>query len=118
MQQRDGVAVRRLDRDCPPAGRHGSGERDDTASRRDNRGASSRANVDPTVKTARVDAALYRIVLTRSRCDQRTRDYLDRRTTQGMTRREAVRCLKRYVAREIYHLIRRLNPTTTCPRTA
>jgi len=54
MQQRDGVAVRRLDRDCPPAGRHGSGERDDTASRRDNRRAGSRADVDPTVETARI----------------------------------------------------------------
>ena len=54
MQHRDGVPVRRLDRDCPAAGRHGSGERDDAASRRDDRGTSSRADVDPTVETARV----------------------------------------------------------------
>ena len=54
MQQRDGVAVRRLDRDRPPAGRHGSGEGNDTAGRRDNRGTSSRADVDPTVETAGV----------------------------------------------------------------
>ena len=52
MQQRDGVAVRRLDRDRPPAGRHGSGERDDAAGRRDNRGTSCRADVDPAVETA------------------------------------------------------------------
>ncbi len=54
MQQRDGVAVRRLDRDRPPAGRHGSGERDNAAGRRDNRGTSSRADVDTTVEAARV----------------------------------------------------------------
>jgi transposase len=41
----------------------------------------------------RANAALYRIVLTRSRCDQRTRDYLDRRTAQGLTRSEAIRCI-------------------------
>ena len=70
-----------------------------TRRRRLNRGGDRRAN-----------AALYRIALTRSRCDQRTRDYLDRRTTQGLTRREAIRCLKRYVAREIYNLIQQLNP--------
>jgi hypothetical protein len=54
MEQRDRVAVRRLDGDGPPAGRHGSGERDDAASRCDNRGTSSRPDVDPTVETARV----------------------------------------------------------------
>ena len=51
------------------------------------------------------NAALYRVALTRSRGDQRTRDYLDRRAAQGMTRREATRCLKRYIAREIYRLL-------------
>jgi transposase len=64
------------------------------------------------------NAALYRVALTRSRGDQRTRDYLDRRTAQGITRREAIRCLKRYIAREIYHLIQQLNPTDQIPRTA
>jgi transposase len=52
------------------------------------------------------NAALYRIALTRLRCDPRTRNYLDRRTTEGKTRREAIRCIKRYIAREIYSLIR------------
>jgi transposase len=59
----------------------------------------------------RANSALHHIALTRSRCDQRTRDYLDRRTTQGMTRREATRCIKRYIAREVYHLLRQPNPT-------
>jgi transposase len=69
-----------------------------TRRRRLNRGGDRHAN-----------AALYRIALTRARSDQTTRDYLDRRTTQGRTRREAICCIKRYLAREIYHLIRQLN---------
>jgi hypothetical protein len=54
MEQRDGVAVRRLDRDRPPAGRHGPGERDDATRRRDDRGTGSRADVDAAVESARV----------------------------------------------------------------
>ena len=42
----------------------------------------------------------------RLRGDARTRDYLTRRITEGKTRREAIRCLKRYIAREIYQLIK------------
>ncbi|MDT5284360.1 MAG: hypothetical protein QOJ20_5555, partial [Mycobacterium sp.] len=41
------------------------------------------------------NAALYRIALSRLRWDTRTHDYLNRRTTEGKTRREAIRCLKR-----------------------
>ncbi|GAB3150883.1 IS110 family transposase [Microbispora hainanensis] len=52
------------------------------------------------------NAALYRIVLTRLRRHDPTRDYLERRTSQGKTRREIIRCLKYYVAREVYHLVR------------
>jgi hypothetical protein len=52
-------------------------------------------------------------VLSRLRWDQRTRDYLERRLAEGKTRREAVRCIKRYVAREIYNLI---NPPAGSPR--
>jgi transposase len=56
------------------------------------------------------NAALYRIVLTRLRHDERTRTYLDRRITEGKTRREAIRCAKRYVAREIHHLLQAPTP--------
>ena len=48
------------------------------------------------------NAALYRIVLTRLRHDPRTRAYAERRTTEGLSKKEIIRCLKRYVAREIY----------------
>jgi transposase len=51
------------------------------------------------------NCALHTIVLSRLRWDRRTGAYLDRRIAEGKSRREAIRCLKRYAAREIYHLI-------------
>ncbi|WP_455709548.1 IS110 family RNA-guided transposase [Microbispora rosea] len=51
------------------------------------------------------NAALYRIVLCRMRWDARTRDYVERRTKDGMSKTEIIRCLKRYVAREIYRIL-------------
>lgn len=60
--------------------------------------------------------ALHTIVLSRLRWDPRSRDYLARRIAEGKTSREAIRCLKRYVAREIYQIIRpRTEPTTLAP---
>lgn len=56
------------------------------------------------------NAALYRIVLVRMRWDQRTQDYVERRTKEGKSKREIIRCLKRYVAREIYTAL--TSPTT------
>ena len=52
------------------------------------------------------NAALYRIVLCRLRWDPATRHYVQRRTAQGRTKPEIIRCLKRYVAREVYNAIR------------
>ncbi len=49
------------------------------------------------------NSALWHIVITRMACDQRTRDYIERRINEGLTKQEAIRCLKRYVAREIYN---------------
>jgi hypothetical protein len=49
---------------------------------------------------------LYSIVLSRLRWDTRSRDYIQRRIAEGKTNREAIRCLKRYVAREIYQLLK------------
>lgn len=51
------------------------------------------------------NAALYRVVLVRLRWDPRTRDYMQRRTKEGKSKKEIIRCLKRYVARELYQLI-------------
>jgi transposase len=46
--------------------------------------------------------ALHTIVLCRMRYDQRTREYADRRTKQGLGKKEIMRCLKRYVVREVH----------------
>jgi transposase len=48
------------------------------------------------------NAALWRIVIVRLSTDPRTRAYLAKRMAEGKTKTEAIRCLKRYVAREIY----------------
>ena len=47
------------------------------------------------------NAALHRIVVVRLRHDPRTQAYMHRRTQEGMSKAEVIRCLKRYVAREI-----------------
>ncbi|WP_420718157.1 transposase [Streptomyces sp. NRRL WC-3725] len=67
--------------------------------RRLNRGGDRQAN-----------AALHRIVQTRLRVDPRTQDYYERRSKEGKTRREIVRSLKRYAAREVFHLVRPVQP--------
>ncbi|MER7805861.1 IS110 family transposase [Streptomyces sp900116325] len=55
--------------------------------------------------------ALHMIALVRMRYDQRTQNYVARRTAEGMSKKDILRCLKRFIAREIYkHLTR--------PRTA
>ena len=48
------------------------------------------------------NSALWRIVITRLSYDPDTRRYLQRRCAEGKTKTEAIRCLKRYVARELY----------------
>ena len=59
-----------------------------------NRGGNRQAN-----------AALYQAVIVRMRWHTPTIEHVERRTTQGLSKREIIRCLKRYVAREIYHLL-------------
>lgn len=48
------------------------------------------------------NAAFYQIVLSQLRWEDRSREYLRRRLAEGQSRREIIRSLKRYVAREIY----------------
>ncbi|MFD3657576.1 transposase [Streptomyces sp. NPDC058620] len=67
--------------------------------RRLNRGGDRQAN-----------AALHRIVFTRLRVDPRTQDYYERRIKEGKTRSEIGRCLKRYAAREVFRLVKQLQP--------
>jgi len=49
--------------------------------------------------------ALHLICVVRMRVEERTRAYVARRTAEGESRREIMRCLKRYVAREVYGVL-------------
>ncbi|WP_031223149.1 transposase, partial [Agrococcus pavilionensis] len=57
--------------------------------------------------------ALYRIALVRMSSEQRTRDYVANRTEQGKTMPEIIRCLKRYIADEIFMHIVQPQPVPT-----
>jgi transposase len=73
-----------------------------TSRHRLNRGGNRQAN-----------AALYRVVITRMRSRPPTRDYVRRRTVEGKGKMEIIRCLKRFVAREIFgYLCRASRPPT------
>jgi transposase len=50
--------------------------------------------------------ALWRIVITRMSSHAPTRAYVERRTAEGLSKKEIIRCLKRYVAREVYRHLR------------
>ena len=54
--------------------------------------------------------ALWRIVMVRMVFDARTRAYVARRTAEGRSKREIIRSLKRYVARELYRCLPRPEP--------
>jgi transposase len=58
-----------------------------------------------------LNRALHQIVVTRRRTHRPTTDYIERRIQEGKTRREATRCLKRYLARNLYRLLE--NPPLT-----
>jgi len=51
------------------------------------------------------NAALYRAVIVRMRWHAPTIAYVERRTAEGLSKREIIRCLKRYLAREVYALL-------------
>jgi hypothetical protein len=65
-----------------------------TTRHRLNRGGDRQAN-----------CALWRIVITRMATDPRTHAYVHRRTAEGLSKTEIIRCLKRYIAREVYALL-------------
>ena len=51
------------------------------------------------------NSALHIIAICRLRCDERTQKYIARRVTEGLSKLEAIRCLKRYIAREVFNII-------------
>jgi transposase len=63
-----------------------------------------------------LNRALHTIAITRARIDPETRAYLERKRAEGKTRREAIRCLKRHLARRVHHLLS-MPPTTSQPTT-
>jgi transposase len=57
-----------------------------------------------------INAALHRVIITRARCHPPTREYIERRRREGKSTREAIRCLKRYLARRVWHLLQAAPP--------
>jgi transposase len=57
----------------------------------------------------KLNAALHMVVLSRCRYDQATRDYVARRSAEGKTQREIRRCLKRYLARQLFRFLNALD---------
>jgi transposase len=58
-----------------------------------------------------LNAALHRIAVTRLRCHPETQAYLARKRAEGKNTKEAIRCLKRHLARRVWHLLQEPDPT-------
>jgi hypothetical protein len=66
-----------------------------------------RSACHPLAPTARsgLNRALHTIAITQARIHQPARDYIARRVAEGKTKKEALRALKRHLARIIYRLL-------------
>ena len=60
-----------------------------------------------------INTAIHRVAVTRARCHPETRAYIDRKRAEGKTTNEAIRCLKRHLARRIWHLLQAAPPDLT-----
>jgi transposase len=60
-----------------------------------------------------LNRALHTVILHRRQHDPATKDYIARRITEGKTTRDAVRLLKRYLARHLYRVMQNATPLTT-----
>ena len=56
-----------------------------------------------------LNCALHRIALTQGRCYPPAREYLARKEGEGHSRKEALRCLKRHLARVVYRTLRAID---------
>jgi transposase len=63
----------------------------------------------------KANCALYTIVISRLRHEERSQAYMARRTAEGKSKKEIIRCLKRYVAREIYSILMAVNAKSAAP---
>jgi transposase len=57
-----------------------------------------------------INTAIHRVAITRARCHPETRAYIARKRSEGKTNREAIRCLKRHLARGVWHLLQPPTP--------
>ncbi len=57
-----------------------------------------------------INAAIHRIAITRARCHPETQDYIARKRAEGRSQREAIRSLKRHLARRVWHLLQAPHP--------
>ena len=64
------------------------------------------------------NSALYRAVIVRLQHHEPTKAYLERRIAEGKTKAEIIRCLKRYLAREVWALMRPLRERREAPSAA
>jgi transposase len=77
-------------------------------------GSTQRQRLDPG-GNRQINAALHRVIVTRARCHLQTRDYIARRRAEGKSTREAIRCLKRYLARRVWRLLQPPSPGDRTP---
>ncbi len=66
---------------------------------------SGEASSQPCLGNREANRALHLICVVRMRIDERTRRYAARRASEGKSKKEIIRCLKRYVAREVYRVL-------------
>lgn len=55
----------------------------------------------------RANMTLHLIVVARLRIDPKTKAYMERRRTEGLSKKDVIRCLKRFVAREVFNALKR-----------
>jgi transposase len=79
-------------------------------------GSSTRVRLDRG-GNRQLNAAFHRIAVTQLRCYPPAREYIDRRISEGKTKREALRCLKRHLVRTIHKTMTTTsrNAPTTAP---
>jgi transposase len=57
-----------------------------------------------------INAAIHRVAITRARCHPETQHYIARKRAEGKSTKEAIRCLKRHLARRLWHLLQPPTP--------
>lgn len=60
------------------------------------------------------NSAIHIIAIGRLRTDERTKEYVAKKMSEGHTKMEVIRCLKRYIAREVYYVIKRQSELVNC----